>query len=182
MIDLVSTVLECGADKAVMIDPKNIVTNKMFDGICKSNACGKYDKCYMCPPALGNIEELMAKVHMYKKAMIYQTIDPLEDSFDIEGMEEASKRMSNVVVSFHNKARKIMDDSQMFHLGPGYCYLCDKCAILDDKPCRFPEDAFPGLEGCGVDVYSTIKNTELKYINGKDTVTYFGLMLFEPLN
>ena len=35
------------------------------------------------------------------------------------------------------------------------------------------------MEAYGIDVYNTTKNTELKYINGQDTVTYFGMVLFE---
>ena len=36
----------------------------------------------------------------------------------------------------------------------------------------------PSLEGYGVDVYNTTKDTPLKYINGQNTVTYFGMILF----
>lgn len=35
------------------------------------------------------------------------------------------------------------------------------------------------MEGAGIDVYNTTKDTPLKYINGADTVTYFGIVLFE---
>ena len=35
------------------------------------------------------------------------------------------------------------------------------------------------MEGAGIDVYNTVKDTPLKYINGANTVTYFGLVLFE---
>jgi len=34
------------------------------------------------------------------------------------------------------------------------------------------------LEGYGVDVYSTTKDTPLAYINGENTVTYFGAVFF----
>jgi hypothetical protein len=33
------------------------------------------------------------------------------------------------------------------------------------------------LEGYGVDVYKTTMGTDLKYINGADTGTYFGMVL-----
>ena len=29
-----------------------------------------------------------------------------------------------------------------------------------------------------MDVYNTTRSTELKYINGQNTVTYFGMVLF----
>ena len=34
------------------------------------------------------------------------------------------------------------------------------------------------MEGYGIDVYNTCKPTALKYINGQNTVTYFGIVLF----
>ena len=34
------------------------------------------------------------------------------------------------------------------------------------------------LESCGVDVYNTSRATDLKYINGQNTVTFFGLLLY----
>ena len=64
------------------------------------------------------------------------------------------------------------------HLTCGGCHLCETCAKLEDQPCRHPGKPLLSLEGCGVDVYNTTKNTELKYINGQNTVTYFGMILF----
>ena len=45
---------------------------------------------------------------------------------------------------------------------------------------RFPERALPSVESYGIDVYNTVKGTELKYINGPNTVTYFGMVFFDP--
>ena len=45
-------------------------------------------------------------------------------------------------------------------------------------PCRNPASAMPSMESCGIDVYNTTKGTELKYSNGENTVTYFGIALF----
>ena len=37
------------------------------------------------------------------------------------------------------------------------------------------------MEAAGVDVYNTTRDTPLKYINGQNTVTYFGLVLFDEV-
>jgi hypothetical protein len=47
--------------------------------------------------------------------------------------------------------------------------------------CRFPEKALSSLEGYGLDVYQTALHAGLPYVNGQNTVTYFG-MLFFPEN
>jgi hypothetical protein len=41
-----------------------------------------------------------------------------------------------------------------------------------------PQKALSSLEAYGVDVYQTTQNTGLKYVNGPDTVTFFGMILF----
>ena len=64
------------------------------------------------------------------------------------------------------------------HLSCGGCRLCQRCAKEDGEPCRMPEKAMSSLEGYCVDVYNTTKDTPLKYINGQNTVTYFGAILF----
>ena len=64
------------------------------------------------------------------------------------------------------------------HLSCGGCRLCQRCAKEDGLPCRMPDKALPSLEGYCVDVYNTTKNTDLKYINGQNTVTFFGMILF----
>ena len=65
------------------------------------------------------------------------------------------------------------------HLGAGGCGLCEKCAKLDDLPCRYPKEALASLEAYGVFVSETAKHAGLQYINGANTVTYFGIILFE---
>ena len=36
----------------------------------------------------------------------------------------------------------------------------------------------PSMESYGVNVYQTAQQAGLKYINGQDTVTYFGMVLW----
>ena len=64
------------------------------------------------------------------------------------------------------------------HLSCGGCHLCETCAKKTNEPCRHPDKALSSLEGYGINVYETVKNTPLKYINGQNTVTYFGMLLF----
>lgn len=174
---LVSAALFAGAAKAAMIRQEDIVLSASFRDICASNTCGLYGKCWVCPPDAGDIETLMEKVRGYSQGLLYQTIGTLEDSFDFEGMQDAAARHARVSDQLHKNAKTLLP-VDFFHLGCGGCRLCERCAKLDDLPCQHPESALRSMEGCGIDVYSTTKNTQLKYINGPDTVTYFGLLLF----
>ena len=173
---LLSSIMQCGADHAARIRQEQIVLNKQFREICEKNQCGMYGRCWVCPPDAGEIGPLMGCVRDFDAGILYQTITPLEDSFDIEGMQNAAHRHALLA----QRIEKTVDApaGRTFHMGPGGCHLCACCTKPEGKPCRFPGKALLPLEVCGVDVYNTAKSTPLKYINGQNTVTYFGLLLY----
>jgi len=174
--ELMGLAIRCGAAKAAVIDVKDIVLSTTFRDICAGNGCGKYGKCWMCPPHIGEIHALMDELRSFEKGLLYQTIYEIEDSFDIEGMGEASVKHAQVSQNVNDAVKPLLGRHR--HLSCGGCHLCERCAILDDQPCRFPDKALPPMEGYGIDVYQTVKPTALKYINGQNTVTYFGIVLF----
>lgn len=174
---LVNLALDCGATKAVIIPQEKIVLSASYRGICEGNGCGMYKKCWMCSPTIGDIEDLMAKVRSFSHALWYQLVGEIEDSFDIEGMGEVGAEHTRLCQRV-NEAIKPILGSDMLHLGKGGCGLCKRCTILDNEPCRMPDKALSSLEMYGVDVYQTTNGTGLKYINGQNTVTYFGMVLF----
>ncbi len=174
---LSASALKLGAYKADIIDAKDISCDRSFRDLCASNACGLYGKCWMCPPHVGEIEPLMGELERYDHALVYQTVARLEDSFDFEGMMEAKKRTYPIAL----KLRKVFADmgiSTALHLGAGGCGVCETCAKRTDEPCRAPALAMPSLEAYGVDVSKLASAAGMRYINGQDTVTYFGAVLF----
>ena len=178
---LIQTALDCGADKAVLMDTESIVLNPDFRRMCEANQCGMYGRCYMCPPDVGPVDMLMSRIRKYEKGLLYQIISPLEDSFDLEGMVEAKKRLTGV-------SQRILDAfrsepaGRTLHLAGGACGLCTKCGKETGEPCRHPDRALASVESYGVDVYNTARNAGLKYTNGANTVTYFGLVLYAERN
>ena len=174
---LIAFCIDSGAYKANVIPASKIELNRVFRDMCASNACGMYNKCYMCPPDVGDIEKLMSEVSEYDYALVYQTVTPLEDSFDFEGMIEAKKKTyplsQEIRKEFFN-----MNILNALHLGAGGCGVCETCAKQTDEPCRFPEKAMASLEAYGFNVSALAKVSDMKYINGQNTVTYFGAVLF----
>lgn len=174
---LSNTALKLGAYKVAIIDTNAIPLDRAFRDMCASNACGVYGKCYMCPPDVGEIDELMDKVGQYDYALVYQTVTELEDSFDFEGMMLAKKRTYPLA----QKLRTVFHDMHIhttLHLGAGGCGVCVTCAKITNEPCRHPQRAMPSLEAYGVNVSQLAKAADMKYINGQNTVTYFGAVLF----
>ena len=83
---LLAIVSGCGAANCAAIPQESIRYDRVFRDICAGNACGNYGKCYMCPPDVGPIEALMERAQRYPRAVLYETIHPISDSFDLEGM------------------------------------------------------------------------------------------------
>lgn len=173
---LIQWALDAGASKAEIISVDQIITSAEFREACRKNLCGAWGRCWMCPPDVGDIEPLMAEIRTYQHGLWYQTIGQLEDSFDIEGMGEAKHRHVQVSQKLEEMIKPVL--GVHLHLSCGGCGVCEKCSRADNEPCRFPDKAMPSLEAYGVDVYQTTRSTSLKYINGQDTVTYFGVVLF----
>ncbi|MBR5680902.1 MAG: DUF2284 domain-containing protein [Clostridia bacterium] len=170
--------LDAGAYRAGVISTGEVKTDAAFRKMCEQNLCGNYGRSWMCPPDAGPIEELMAEVRTFSHILVYQTVGELEDSYDFEGMMEAGARHNQVV-------RRIRDElraeplKRVLHLGAGGCRMCETCAKKTGEPCRHPELAMSSLETYGINVSELAKAAGMKYINGQNTVTYFGAALFD---
>ena len=174
---LAEKALSYGAYKASVVKTKDIRTDVRFRAMCESNVCGQYGKCWTCPPDAGKIEDLIEKLYTYEYALVYQTVTQIEDSFDVEGMMEAGK-LHNALVKRIQMAFADEPFSKLLHLGAGGCRICERCAKRDEEPCRFPERALSSLETYGINVSELAQLSGMKYINGANTVTYFGTALF----
>lgn len=173
---MIEIALSQGAKKAAMISADQIVTSASFLDACSSNVCGNYGRCWMCPPDTGDIDVLIRKVKSFPKALLYQTIYGLEDSFDIEGMGESARLHAAVSRKIERAAKPLLPEGYL-HLINGGCRYCETCAKQRNQPCVSPENALASLESHGIDVYNTTRSTDLKYINGQNTVTFFSMIL-----
>lgn len=142
---------------------------------CAANHCGKYGKNWMCPPAIGKNRNLMEKYRVFKKVLVISKVSPLEDSFDIEGMEAARIAFQKILFDLQ---RDIKAEKGYALLGAGTCSRCEKCTY-PDHPCRFPDLAFPSLEALGINVTELAKTCKMKYNNGANTVTYFAAVFYD---
>ena len=161
--------------ESAWIDPKTVPFSAEVRHMCEVNRCGKYGTCWTCPPGVGDWEVLRDRYQAYSEAFVFTTCHALEDSFDIEGMQEAKeahRRLDDLI------ALTLGDFcGQYVLLGAGGCTICEKCTY-PDAPCRFPERTYQPMEACGINVVELSRQCGIKYINGADTVTYFSMLLF----
>ena len=175
---LAASAIELGAYKAAVIPASSVVTDPKFREMCASNACGMYGRCWTCPPDIGEVDELVSRISSYSYVLVYQTVYKLEDSFDFEGMTEAGKVHNGLTLKLVDTlADKPL--SRVLHLGAGGCRICPSCAKANSEPCRFPGRALSSLEAYCISVSDLAACAGMKYINGQDTVTYFGGVFFD---
>ena len=176
---LEATAIGLGAYKAAVIEVDHIETDVRFRALCASNACGNYGRNWMCPPDAGDIETLMAELRTYSHALVYQTVTELEDSYDFEGMMEAGVSHNRLMCALRTELQA-EPLSRVLHLAAGGCRMCEVCAKRTNEPCRHPDLAVASLETYGVNVSKLAAASGMKYINGQNTVTYFGAVLLNP--
>ena len=167
-----------GAYKAAVIPVSDVTTDPSFRTLCEKNVCGNYGKNWMCPPDAGDIDMLIAELRSYGYIFVYQSVGSLEDSYDFEGMVEAMKAHSKLMADIR-AAMKNEPFARYLNLGAGGCNICEVCAKKTNESCRHPNEAVASLETYGVNVSELAKAAGMKYINGQNTVTYFGAVLFD---
>jgi len=137
---------------------------------CEANVCGKYGRCWTCPPAVPTTE-LHKKIAAFSSAFVFTTMSTLDDSFDYEGMMRAKAAHDRLTAEMHERFGAA---NPVF--GAGGCSICDTCAY--PQPCRFPDKTYPSIEAAGINVTELSRAAGLRYHNGENTVTYFSMILF----
>ena len=166
---LIEDIKKLGVLKLAEVDVGEIRFDAGLRAACDVNYCGNFGKNYTCPPLVGEIEMLIDKVKAYKEALVFQCVYDLEDSFDYEGMQSSKRDFEKKVAA----VRDMLAEDELV-LGAGGCTLCSPCFAVSKQPCPSPEKAISSLEAHGIFVADLAEKADMKYINGKDTVTYFG--------
>lgn len=172
---LANKAIECGAYKASVITTDQIDFDAELRKACEANYCGNYGRNYACPPHVGEPEKLIAQAKTYRYALVFQSVTQIEDSYDIEGMMEAAENHSKTA----DKIEKVVSGyyPQYLQLTAGKCDRCKVCAQVTGEPCRMPEKAISSVEAYCMNCSQLAQASDMLYVNGKNTVTYFGMFL-----
>ena len=145
---------------------------------CLINACGKSGRSWTCPPHVGELEALGARILDYPQGVVVQTITPVEDSWDFEGMEAAIHAHNRIMRAVADQLAARHPDLVVLAFGAGGCDACESCTC-PGAPCRFPGRAMSSVEAQGLDINALVKSVGLSYINGANTVSYVGMVLWK---
>lgn len=160
-----------------IVETNKIHFSQEVRDMCKANVCRQYGKTWACPPAIGTVNECKDRIQRYKNMLVFSGKYELEDSFDYEGMMEGLhlfKESCRKLDSFLEETGELKDYLVLSNEG---CDRCKQCTY-PDLPCRFPDKVHGALEGYGIFVNELAKQAGIQYINGKNTVTYFGALVY----
>jgi predicted metal-binding protein len=176
--ELIGAAVQIGATRAAVVPLAGIAFHPELRRLCERNACGAFGKSWACPPHVGPIEELAARVRHYERGLVFQCITEIEDSYDIEGMNRGGAEHSRVVSELADHLRTRFGMDAILTLGTGPCRLCTECTLAVNEPCRYPDRMISSPEAYGMNVKDLVEKCGMSYINGKNTVSYVGMILF----
>jgi predicted metal-binding protein len=177
--EIIRMALESKATAAAILNTSAIHFYEEVRKACEKNVCRKFDTNWMGPPAVGEIHALSQRVRAYRHGLLFQTVHQLTSSFDIKGMFEAARVQEMICRDLLERMQKAYPSENFLALNAGCCSFCEKCAYTDKQPCRHPDRALSSLEAYGMIVVELQKTAGLPYNNGKNTVTYVGMILFD---
>ena len=167
-----------GITRCGLVPVSEIVFSEAFRASCESNQCGKYGSNWTCPPGVGDASELIVRAQRYRFGLVIQTVWPLEDMFDFEGMMAGQRKHTDLFREAAARVLPLLPQGEKLALCAGACPVCETCTYPSGAPCRLPDKAMASLEAYGVDVAALISRAGLSYTNGPNTVSYVGLILF----
>ncbi len=167
--------IDCGFYEAGEVSVASLKFSEDIRHICEGNACMSYGKTWACPPAIGSVESCRKRCLSYDRMLLVSGKYELEDSFDLDGMKGGLLSFKRTMDEFDDKFKYIL--TSYLILSNEGCVRCEKCAYPESS-CRFPDKLFHSIEGYGLIVSELAAQAGIAYINGKNTVTFFGAVLY----
>lgn len=167
------SLLQAGVYQYGLIDVQEIPFSSEVRVMC--TACPSYNHSWACPPAVGEIDDCRQTCLSYEKMLVFSARYELEDSFDYEGMQAGMRAFKEVCDKVFQLTHQ--HEGRYLLLSNEGCFRCKQCTC-PNAPCRMPDRLFPSIEGYGILVSELARKAKISYVNGPNTVTYFGGLLF----
>ena len=157
------------------IDPRELEFSGRIRWICE-NECPMYGQSWACPPGVGTVDACRGKCMGFENCLMISTIVEVRDITNID--ETLATRPEHEEIT--NQVGAILEEMGVrpYILSTEACAICDRCAILDGEPCRFPEKMHPCVESHGINVVPMLESHGLEFQFGANVVTWISLLFF----
>jgi predicted metal-binding protein len=128
-----------------------------------------------CPPNLEPVATTQRLLSEYRRAVLLE-VGPIVGT---EASDSESRRLNDAALALERELF-LAGSHKAWMMGAGPCDLCAACA--SGRECPTPEKARPSMEGCGVDVFTTVRNAgrTIDVVRDKDDeYRYFALVLVD---
>ena len=156
-------------------DPRDLEFSSRIRWICE-NECPMYGKSWACPPGVGTVDHCRQVCRAYDHCLLISSIVEVRDIADME--ETLATRPDHEALT--EQVRELMQAQGIdpFILSTEACTVCDRCAILDGQPCRYPEKMHPCVESHGINVVDVLEKRGLEFQFGANVVTWISLLFY----
>ena len=156
-------------------DPRELEFSSRIRWICE-NECPRYGKSWACPPGVGSVDCCRQVCMAYDHCLLISSIVEVRDIADMD--ETLATRPDHEALT--EQVRELMKQQGVdpFILSTEACTVCDRCAILDGQPCRFPEKMHPCVESHGINVVDVLERRGLDFQFGANVVTWISLLFY----
>ena len=157
-------------------EPEKLDFSDRVRWICE-HECAQYGRSWACPPGVGTVEACRAHCLEYNRCLVISTVTEVTDIANID--ETLSTREEHEQIT--NQAADLLREcgAEPFVLSTESCAICPRCAILDGKPCRFPEKMHPCVESQGINVIPLLEENGLDFQYGQNVVTWISMLLYK---
>ena len=156
-------------------DPRTFEFSERIRWICE-NECPMYGKTWACPPGVGEVESCRQKCQSYVNCLMIGTIAEVSDITNID--ETLATRPDHEAVT--NQIRDLFREQgvEPYVLSTEACAICENCAYLEGKPCRFPDRMHPCVESHGINLIPTLEENGIEFQFGGNVVTWVSLLFY----
>jgi predicted metal-binding protein len=166
--------LELGADAAVPLSPRQVVVAEWVRAKCLFG-CDEPGVHRTCPPHLPEVDFTRRVLAAYGRGILLR-VGPISGS---EKSDAESRRLNDVALALEGELF-LAGFHKAWTMGAGPCDICGACTRGEE--CPTPEKARPSLEGCGVDVFATVRNAgwQIDTVKSRtDTYQFFAYVLVD---
>ena len=156
-------------------DPRELEFSSRIRWICE-HECPMYGKSWACPPGVGSVDTCRQVCMAYDHCLLISSIVEVRDIADMD--ETLATRPDHEALT--EQVRELMKAQGVdpFILSTEACTVCERCAILDGEPCRFPEKMHPCVESHGINVVDVLERRGLDFQFGANVVTWISLLFY----
>ena len=174
--DMIQLALDENFSAAAVIEMDQVVFDPSFRPFCEENLCGHYGANYSCPPDCGTPEAMERRMRAYKNALVFQSKWNITNYRDTQAIKAAKQGHNQAMLRVIEKLKA--DGHPGLMAGASSCTLCERCALLDNLPCRDPERQFSCLSAYCIYVKKLAEECSMEYVCADGKLAFFGLYAF----